>query len=189
MITKPVVFENHFCETRKTTVLGNWCLNGCQLFHKDRAKHVFERFQVNKSQQLDVMNAFTDKAIDFNKVMLFMFMSKTDRYDELFASACDDIEILKDILLSRHASDKVRKIIAMKNITELNLMMISDHNETWGVLEKISRLQNLDVLECLTHHDDHDLRANANYTLSVMDRQLMTVKEINRLDQLIELTK
>lgn len=61
------IFKNHF-EDKATVVAGNWCMNGCQIFHKRDAQKIFDRFEVPEEMRKDVLDAFSDEPFDMRQV-------------------------------------------------------------------------------------------------------------------------
>lgn len=122
MKCKPIIFENHFDE-KVTVVVGNWCINGCQTFHKNDAEIIFNKFNVPENYRRDVMNAFSDDEIDFDVLCDTNFgWILQPRVDILIAFICDDVKRL--IKFIEDANNNILALLAHRGIEELDLKLM-----------------------------------------------------------------
>lgn len=158
MITKPILLDNHYAGNQ-TIIIGNWCGNGCQFFHKDEAEDIFDEFEVSDQERLDVMNAFSDEQIDFNALL----ESGDIPYDYLIKMGDDPI-FLKQFTSKAVARWEDRALLAKKGIKELNDILINDTD--WYVRVCVAETcDDADILKSLTKDDSTYVRKSAKNKL------------------------
>lgn len=156
MITEMVVIKYHF-ELKNTYILGNWCKNGCQIFHKDNSDSVFQEFQVPKEKQNDVISRFSDEKVDYDSVLKNCIPANIPNVIRL----CDDIEFLKSICLGN--STVLKSIVADKGVYELCDILKLD--EDYFVRSRVARHNFPDILEYLEYDKSSSVRRQVTSTI------------------------
>lgn len=163
--SKVKVLLNHF-GLNTTFVVGNWCMNGCTVFHKDDADHIFELHGVPNYYSDDVMNLFSDDPIDFkyfiNSICDFDKLAGIYDITELFATCCDNEHYLNLLLnlKSIQPTGDTKCIIINKNVDILNKILMKDWN--WVTrLRVVNATKNIDILTHLSNDEDCDVKRNA----------------------------
>lgn len=125
-------------------VLGNYCSNGCQFFHKDDAQEVFDKFYVPEKFRADIMGAFSDEEVP--PVTLNMSYREKLFYINMFR--------LSDlVILARDPNDEIREALASTRHPEI--MDILVHDESAAVLIDIAAYGTKEHLDILVHSKNY----------------------------------
>lgn len=129
MNSKLKVLIGHY-DGNPTFVVGNWCQNGCQTFHKDDAQDVFDEFEVPEDQRKDVMDLFSDEKIDFNlffdSIASILELMDVEDLSYLVSKICDDEKHLKSFLQNHYMTSAAKKNLARKDMDSVNEILIND---------------------------------------------------------------
>lgn len=149
--------KNHF-NGKTTIVVGNWCINGCQTFHKDDAQHIFEKFSVPTNMRREVINLFSnDPFTKGDYYDLELILREKDKILS-FIKICDDADILKKY--ARSDMIPIRLEVAKKDIKELNDIL--KYDVAFDVRNELARhSEDLELLEYLAGDTRNTIRENA----------------------------
>lgn len=166
-VTEPVIFKNHHNGNR-TIVIGQWCSNGCQTFHKDDLDVICRQHEVSARHKRHVLNAMSDLPVDWE----MMLNLEDDRIDRIIAKGCYNNSILKKIINRHKSDDYIMDLILNRKNVELEDFIIYtvDNNILSGRIAEIT--DSYDNLALLARNRSSYVR------IRVAERNLPTTNNI-----------
>lgn len=157
-------FEHHQNSYNISYVLGNYCRNGCQVFHKDQTQELFDQYDVPEEYREDIMEAFSDEEIPpANSQMSEIekkFYLKLGRWTDIVTLISDVPESTKialvklnigrvlDLLVHDESSAVRKEVAQCKHQRHLEILA-KDPDDS--VRTAVARIHNKSILDILVH--------------------------------------
>lgn len=90
------IITNHF-EVKTTYILGNWCRNGCQTFHKKDADIIYKQFKVPMGMRNTVNDLFSSNDIDWKRELNALISNNNIHAIRFLITVCDDEKFLNEV--------------------------------------------------------------------------------------------
>lgn len=152
------IFKNHH-EGKTTTVMGNWCDNGCQFFHKDEADSVFRDYDVCEDHQNDVRRSFSDSIPDYNELLTIKDEIDEEVFADFVLHLYTDPEIVQPYL--HNSSVLAVKFLVNEANPDILKMLMQETSSDFYRCEVIKNSTDIEFLKKIAIYNDNQLVRDA----------------------------